>query len=223
MLPNDETEQGCYQLVGIKAIGSAETNEIRLDTCITGMGLGILAHFQSQTEKFPDILNFLKLRQLPDGAWNCRHPRVKTQHSSLNTTLSVLEGLADLENNYPAYVSEIRSLRDPAIEFLLVHELFKSHTSGKIIHPQYTDISFPPRWKYNILSALDYLRSIKFPYDPRMADAINLVRSKENQGYYSKGKQMGDHRFFPLNKPRKPSEFNTLRALRVLNSYSKAR
>jgi hypothetical protein len=220
MLPNNQTTRGCEQLINIRAIGETHTDEIRLDACITGMGLGMLAHFREQTQVFPDILDFLENRQLGDGGWNCRHPQDITKHSSMHTTLLVLEGLAYLAANYPKLKNRVDKLRTPAHEFLLVHQLFKSHRTGELIHPDFIDISFPPRWKYNILSALDYFQSIGFNYDERMDDAIKLVQNKERKGYWSPGKQMSGKKFFSLNIPRKPSEFNTLRALRVMKKYN---
>ncbi|MHA2090643.1 MAG: hypothetical protein ACW98K_07270, partial [Candidatus Kariarchaeaceae archaeon] len=205
MISNNRTSKGCEQLIKIKAIGVTHTDEIRLDACITGMGLGILGHFREQTQIFPDILQFLEDRQLDDGGWNCRHPRVKTSHSSMHTTLSVLEGLANLGKNFPKYQKRIDDLSQPAHEFLLIHQLFKSHRTGEVIHPQFIDITFPPRWKFNILSAMDYFRSIEFVFDERMQDALELIKKKEKNGYWPKGTQMTGKKFFSLDPPRKPS------------------
>lgn len=217
--PNPKTERGCKQLLNIPAIGSTDINEPRHDACITGMGLSMLSHFKTGEEVFDDILEFLEYRKIKDGAWNCRHPRVKTNHSSMHTTISVLEGLATLGRNYSKYKTYAEEMATSANEFLLIHELYKSHRTGKSIDPNFEDVSFPPRWKYNILSALDYFQSINYPYEIRMEDAIGIIQNKHKKGYWNKGKQMSGKRFFSLNKPRQPSEFNTLRALRVLKQY----
>lgn len=219
MLPNEHTTRACEELIKIKAIGETNTDEIKLDACITGMGLGILAHFQTQTHLFPDILDFLERRIISDGAWNCRHPRIKTSHSSMHTTISVLEGLSILSRNYPKYKNRSTKLMEKANEFILNHKLYKSHTTDEIIHPQFIDITFPPRWKYNILSALDYFRYIDYPFDDRMSEAIEIVKQREKNGFWSKGKQMSGKNYFNLDQPRSPSRFNTLRALRVLQNY----
>lgn len=220
MLPNEKTSKGCDRLIEFEHIGATEPSNPRQDDCITGMGLGILAHFKSHSEIFDRIMESIEKRQLKDGGWNCRVLRNKTTHSSLHTTLSVLEGLLFLKKNYPNYKTQVDELSERGIEFLLIHELFKSHKTKKIIHPNFTEIGFPPRWKYNILSALDYLRAARVPYDERMQDAIDIVQSHSQDGYWKKGKQMSGKTFFNLEQPRKPSEFNTLRALRVLKTYS---
>lgn len=219
MLPNDQTTKGCSQLIRLKAIGMSPHSEIN-QCCITGMGLGILAHFHQQEKFFDNILEYLTRYKMKDGAWNCRNPRDNPTHSSVNTTLSVLEGLAYLDKNYPQYHKKIEELRDSAHEFLLKHELFKSHTTGKIIASRYADIGFPPRWRYNILSALDYFQMIGLDYDSRMKDAINIIKKKENNGKWSQGKPIQGQKFFSLDSGR-GSSFNTLRALRVLKKYDK--
>ncbi|MHA2031016.1 MAG: hypothetical protein ACW99A_11560 [Candidatus Kariarchaeaceae archaeon] len=219
MPPNLQTEQGCNQLLNIKAIGSTDKYEPLQDACITGMGLNMLSYFNVGEEKFDNILEFLEYRKLSDGAWNCRHPRDMTSHSSFHTTILVLEGLASLSKHYPKYSSRVEKIISSAHEFLLIHELFKSHRTGESAHPGFEDISFPPRWKYNILTALDYFQSINYKYDERMEDALDIIRRKNKNGYWNQGKQMSGKTYFSLNTPRKPSEFNTLRALRVLHHF----
>ncbi len=219
LLPNEQTDRGCQQLLNIPAIGSTDKKEPRHDACITGMGLSILSHFKTGEEVFDDILEFFEYRKIKDGAWNCRHPRDITSHSSLHTTISVLEGLAALAKNYSNYKNQVEDLANSANEFLLIHELYKSHRTGKSIDPNFEEVSFPPRWKYNILSALDYFHTIKYPYDDGMADAISILKKKQKNGYWNKGKQMSGKKYFSINTPRQPSEFNTLRALRVLKYY----
>ena len=100
----------------------------------------------------------------------------------------------------------------------LERRLFRSQSTGQIIKQEWTEISFPTRWHYDILWGLDYLRRSGAPPDERMAEAIDLVRKKRN-----------DHGRWPLENPHpgpvhfemegragEPSRWNTLRALRVL-------
>ena len=47
-----------------------------------------------------------------------------------------------------------------------------------------------------------------------------VIKMKEKNGYWFKGKQMSGKKYFSLNQPRKPSEWNTLRALRVLKWWN---
>jgi hypothetical protein len=216
---NDNIRKGCEHLSKLKDICKPDAKAKRQDPCITGMGLSIIAHFMENEELFEQILLYLADVQLSDGGWNCNYPREMTNHSSLNTTISVLEGLTYLKRNSSKFASWTSDLQQKANEFLLKHQLYKSHTTGEIISPKFADITFPPRWRYNILSALDYFQMNKTPYDERMEDALEIIRDKEMKGRWNSGKQLAGKIFFPLNESRKPSPFNTLRALRVLKLY----
>jgi len=212
--------RACKELIKIDAIGNITTTDPkRIDACITGMGLSILSHFEVFDHIYVEIIEYLEENQMEDGGWNCRRPREETTHSSMNTTLSVLEGLRELAIHDHRYISKVKRLRDPAHEFLLSHDLYKSHTTGKIIHNSFIDISFPPRWKYNILSAMDYFQSIDHLYDDRMADAIQLIKQRERNGKWPQGQQLSGKTFFSTNISGEGSPFNTLRALRVLRKY----
>ncbi len=220
-----QIRKGCARLVEIESIGkTTDPNQdmTRVDACITGMGLSILAFFQEQESFLEPLFQYIITNQLADGGWNCRfgrYPKKKITHSSMHTTLLILEGLRELAQQYPSYQSKVQKLVRPAHEFLFVHELYKSHRTKETIHPGFIDLSFPPRWKYNILTALDYCQSIKVPYDPRMQDALRLIQSKSHGGFWYKGKQMSGKTFFKLTPPREYSAFNTLRAQRVLKAY----
>jgi hypothetical protein len=103
---------------------------------------------------------------------------------------------------------------------LLQHNLFQSDKSGKTIDKRFLMLSYPSRWRYDILRALDYFRLAGAGYDARMDDAVQVLLKK----------QRADHRWpvqakhpgqthFDMEKTGKPSRWNTLRALRVLNTF----
>src|SRR5438093_886284 len=64
----------------------------RGETCITGMVLSILCYFQQEDERLDILADYLLREQMSDGGWNCRRPNGAT-HSSVHTTISVMEGL----------------------------------------------------------------------------------------------------------------------------------
>ncbi len=64
----------------------------RGETCMTGMVLSILSYFGYDDDRLDRIAQHLLEEQMPDGGWNCRRPSGAT-HSSVHTTISVLEGL----------------------------------------------------------------------------------------------------------------------------------
>ena len=64
----------------------------RSETCITGMALSLGSYFGERAERLDTVYEHLLEQQMDDGGWNCRKPRGAT-HSSMHTTISVLEGL----------------------------------------------------------------------------------------------------------------------------------
>jgi hypothetical protein len=126
----------------------------RSETCITGMVLSILSHFEHDDGRLDTLAEHLLEQQMPDGGWNCRRPYGAT-HSSVHTTISVLEGLRLYELHRGRQARAVHAAQHRGREFLLVHRLFRSHRTGEIIKPQFTRFYFPPRWHYDILRALD--------------------------------------------------------------------
>jgi hypothetical protein len=193
----------------------------RSETCITGMVLSILAHFRYDDARLDTLADHLLKAQMPDGGWNCRRPLGAT-HASMHTTISVLEGLRLLEMHRGRDVRALRAAQRRGREFLLVHRLFRSHRTGHVIKSEFARFAFPPRWHYDILRALDYFQSVGAPRDPRLSEAIDIVRARRGEDgrwpleYSYKGKT-----YFQLERLGAPSRWNTLRALRVLNWWDR--
>jgi hypothetical protein len=85
-----------------------------------------------------------------------------------------------------------------------------------------TAFAFPTWWHYDVLRGLEYLRSAGSAPDGRIAEAIELVVSKRDES----GRWLLEVRHrgvMPVELDEgegRPSRWNTLRALRVLNWYS---
>ena len=103
-------------------------------------------------------------------------------------------------------------------EYLLERRLFRSRSNGQIVKPEWTAISFPTRWHYDILWGLDYLRRAGVAPDERVAEAIDLVRNKrDGLGRWPlENPHPGPVHFEMEGRAGEPSRWNTLRALRVL-------
>ena len=185
------------------------------EQCVNGMLLSLLSYFRSTDERVHDIARFLLRQQMHDGGWNCRAVHNAT-HSSFHTTISVLEGLREYRH-HDAAGSAIAAASHRAHEFLLEHRLFRSHRTGRVVDSEMTRLHFPPRWHYDILRALDYFRSVEVPPDARMADAIELLQSRQAEdGRWPLNRPWTGRVFFELEATGKASRWNTLRALRVL-------
>ena len=217
---NEQAKTGCRILLnkgyypkdgGINHFKSMNNSE----TCVTAMTLSLLCHFNIQDDRLADLKNFLLNQQMPDGGWNCEKYRGAT-HSSFHTTISVLESLAYAERTESIKSEDIPLARAGGHEFLLQHHLFRSDKTGEIVNQAMTRFSFPPRWKYDIMRALDYFQEVNAPHDPRFCDAITLLKKKEKNGKWPLQQKHTGLVYFDMEKPGKPSRINTLRALRIL-------
>jgi len=191
------------------------------DMCVSGMLLGICAYGKIESPKLHEITDYILQHHFNDGGWNCSWNRGAT-HSSLHTTLSILEAIRDYEDSgYTYRRDELISQRDEAHEFILRHRLYKSERTGEIIKKQFLMLSFPDRWKYNILRCLDYFQSVDLPYDPCMEDALGIILKKRRKdGTWPLQHKIQGLVHFDMEETGKPSRWNTLRALRVLKKYT---
>lgn len=195
----------------------------RGETCVTGMVLSILSYFEHDDDRLDTIAEHLLGQQMSDGGWNCRRPSGAT-HSSVNTTISVLEGLRLYELHRGRRLARVRAAQRRGREFLLAHRLFRSHRTGEIIKTAFTRFAFPPRWHYDILRALDYFRGVDAPRDDRLAEAIDIVRrSQRENGRWVLDQSYKGKTYFELERVGASSRWNTLRALRVLKWWDQGR
>lgn len=209
-------EGGFYRDGGINFWASYQHSE----TCVTGMVLSILSHFQYEDKRVEELADHLLTQQLPDGGWNCRSYRGAT-HSSFHTTILVLEGLRNFAQFSAHRAKEVQAAQERGREFLLLHRLFRSHRTGRVVDSRMTRFSFPPHWHYDILRALDYFQSVAAPFDERMSDALEIVIARQENGRWLLPAGYPGRVFFELEKAGQPSRWNTLRALRVLKRYGR--
>jgi hypothetical protein len=191
------------------------------DVCVNGMFLNYATYFQTKEEKLKSVVDCLLSQRMPDGGFNCRSNRSGAVHSSLHSTLSVLEGIAGYrKNGYRYRLSELEEAEKSGAEFILLHRLFLSDRTGEIIHRDFLRLSYPGRWRYDILRALDYFQYAGLAYDERMAQALEVLLKKRNKdGTWNVQAHHPGQLHFAMEQAGKPSRWNTLRALRVLRHY----
>lgn len=160
---------------------------------------------------------------MKDGGFNCQSNKKGAVHSSLHSTLSVLEGIFEYQyNGYTYRIAELRQARSSSQEFILLHRLFRSDRTGAIINSNFLRLHYPPRWYYDILRAMDYFQLAKVPYDGRMNEALDIIYNKKNKdGLWNLPGNYPGQIHFEMERAGKPSRWNTLRALRVLKYYKK--
>lgn len=224
-LPVDhpQAQRGCAVMLDA-AIGPNSRGGIgwASETCIAGLVLSILSAFEVDDDRLDRFADHLLGEQMSDGGWNCRYRR-GAHHASMNTTILALEALVRYERHRarPARkLTAVREAQSRGREFLLVHHLYRSHRTGEVIHPNYRRFAFPPQWHFDVLRALDYFRDVGAKRDPRLADGIDLLGAKQ----LDDGRWPLEHRYkardwFQMETVGRPSRWNTLRALRVLDWY----
>jgi hypothetical protein len=187
--------------------------EGEVEPCINGRTVAIGAYFGEDVQ---GIVDRLLGEQMDDGGWNCEQEN-GSRRGSFNTTICVLEGLLEHEQ-VAGGSADVRAACQRGEEYLLERRMFRRLSTGEVVDPAWALFSFPTRWHYDLLRGLDYMRSARIEPDDRITEAIAVV--EENRG--------GDGRW-PLQNPHpgyvhfdidegegKPSRWNTLRALRVL-------
>lgn len=218
---NAQAQRGCQILLDSGFRTDGGINYIRnpkilhSETCISGMMLSVLAHFRYPDERLHAVVEHLLVQQMEDGGWNCESYNGAT-HSSFHTTISALEGLWEYEKTFGAH-PQIACARSRAHEFLWLHRLYRSHRTGEIVDPKLTKLTFPPRWRSDLLRVLDYFQDCNAPRDERVAEGIELLKSKQRKdGTWPLNAGMSGRIFFHMEKAGQPGRMNTLRALRIL-------
>ena len=197
-----------------------------VEPCINGQVGAAGAYFGQDVR---GIVDRLLAEQLPDGGWNCEAVNGSTR-SSFNTTICVLAALLEHERATGGS-PKVTEARLRGQEYLLDRSLFRRRSTGEVIERDrkggaaWTRFAFPTWWHYDVLRGLEYLRSAGITPDERVREAIELVASKRDDD----GRWLLETRYpgvMPVEIDEgegRPSRWNTLRALRVLDWYSAER
>ncbi|MFG1645688.1 squalene cyclase [Amycolatopsis sp. NPDC049252] len=163
---------------------------------------------------------FVEHRQ-PDGGWNCEWVE-GSKRSSVHSTLNALKGLLAWDTSTGGS-SATRSARRGGEEYLLERGLFRRLSTGEPVAPWVSRFAYPFRWHYDVLNAADYFRQAcqldGTPPDPRMAEAIELIRAAwQPDGTWLQGRRQPGRVWFEVDVPEgEPSKWLTLAGTRVLN------
>ncbi|WP_010584762.1 hypothetical protein [Schlesneria paludicola] len=219
--PQGERAQSAIRLVRDRCtwgpqFGNSPFFEGEDEPCINGRVLAAGAYFGQASQR---LVERLLSEQLQDGGWNCDP---KSQRSSFHSTICVLEGLLEFERaSANEVIPAVADARIRAQQYLLERRMFRSLSTGEVIDADWTQISFPTRWHYDILWGLDYLRRAGLKPDQRVAEAIALLEKKQDDaGRWPLENNHAGKVHFELESADNPSRWNTLRALRVLRWYS---
>jgi hypothetical protein len=187
-----------------------------VEPCINGMVVALGAYFDQDVD---GVVARLVGEQLEDGGWNCE-VEIGSVRSSFHTTIRVLEGLLEHERATGGSAESIAARRRGE-EYLLERKLFRRRSTGEVVDPAWLHFSFPTRWHYDVLRGLEHFRATGDAPDPRVDEAIDLLRSKQQSDgtWLLENTHPGTVHFALEDGDGRPSRWNTLRALRVLRWY----
>jgi len=199
-----------------------------VEPCINGRVVALGAYFGQDVA---GIVERLLGEQMADGGWNCEQENGSTR-GSLHTTIDVLEGLLE-HARATGRSAEVTAALERGQAYLLERRMLRRLSNGELIDPAFTKFSFPTGWHYDALRGLEHLRAAGVTPDARAAEAIDLVRSKRD----AEGRlplenphesemvnaRLRDLEFGMDEREGRPSQWNTLRAMRVLDWYERGR
>ena len=137
----------------------------------------------------------------------------------------MLEGLLEFEKATGG-TQHSRQARRTGEDYLLKRRLFHRLGTGEPADKRFLCLCHPSRWHYDILRALDYFRASALltgaKPDPRLGDAIDHLCSRrlENGTWPLDWSPRGRVWFAVDDGPDKPSEWITLKAMRVLRWWN---
>ncbi len=185
---------------------------VQSDVCVDGMILDYASWFCPDDNRIEKLAAYILSVQNENGGfgWDLVH-RLSDPH----TTVCVLEGfLSYKEAGFTYLINEVFKAERRAIEYLLSNRLFIE--DGK----RCRQLSYPFRYRYDLLRILDYFARSDTPYDERMAPALTwLIKKRTPDGLWNLENMHKGNEHLIMEPRRQPSRFLTLKALYILSKY----
>ncbi|HET9614623.1 MAG TPA: hypothetical protein VFP22_07410 [Candidatus Limnocylindrales bacterium] len=190
--------------------------EGEVEPCINGNVVATGSYFGVD---MAPLVERLLGEQLADGGWNCEVENGATV-SSFGTTINVVEGFLEYERATGGS-DEVAAARRRGEAYMLDRRLFRRRSTGEVIDPSWLQFSFPTWYFYDVLRGLEHLRAAGVAPDERVAEAIAIVEgNRDPDGRWPlQNVHPGESWFAMDDGESRPSRWNTLRALRVLDWY----
>lgn len=188
------------------------------DVCMNGMFLAFGCYFGADPTGLQSIVDFVLGQRLDDGGFNCRANRSGARVSSVHSTTSVIDGLAEyVGDGYTYRVAEVREAIRTATDSLLERHLYQCRSSREPLRVEFTRLHHPARWHFDVLRGLDVLRCAGAAYDERLDDAVDvLLRRRRPDGRWAAAAHYPGQVHFAYPPAGEPNRWITLSALRVL-------
>lgn len=183
------------------------------DTCVDGMILSYAAYFCPDDPRLAKLVDHLISAQKDDGGFTWEY---KSERGDPHTTICVLEGFGQYSASGSKYrASDIGDAMAKAVNYLLANRLFIEDSDAR-----FRKLTYPFRYRYDLLRALDYLASHAIGFDERMRPALNWLLSKRDEdGRWHLENHHRGSVHFEMEELNAPSRFITLKALCILKFY----
>mgnify|MGYP000863939690 FL=1 len=223
---SQETEDGGFAMNTAAKKGGGRITEVI--PCLTGNMVWILIHFGYLDDpRLQKAINWLtRYTRFNDGVEDNpqtppydRYEMCWGKHTCFMGVIKALKGLCAVPQE--KRTRDISDTINKAVEFLLVHSIFKrSQDLSKISKPGWLKLSFPLMYQTDVLEILDILTELGVA-DDRMNDAIHIVLSKQDDTGRWRAENISntDRLLIPLDQKGEQSKWITLRAMRVIKRY----
>ena len=188
-------------------------SKVQSDVAVDGMILNYAAYFCPDESRGDHLAEYLLNQVKGDGGFSWDP---QSEHSDPHTTICVLEGFSEYRKaGFTKHTDYIREVEEHAIELLLSRLLFISEDQ------RFKKLSYPYRYRYDLLRALEYLAVNDRPYDGRMAPALWWLEDKKaDSGLWRLENIHKGNVHFDLEEKGKPSRFITLKAMFIQKTYN---
>ena len=172
------------------------------------------------------VADWFVTHQMAEGGWNCEWVEGSTR-ASVRSTLNSLKGLLAHEEATGG-TDAVREAQRRAEEYLLERHLIHRLTTGEPLADWVFRLAYPFRAFYDVLTATDYFRAASLlrdtPPDPRVAEAVELVRSqRQPDGTWLQARRHPGRVWFEVDVDAgQPSKWLTFHATRVLGWWDDA-
>jgi hypothetical protein len=158
-----------------------------------GYALYFLLTLGLESERVHDLVERLLHWRWPDGGWNCD----KEPSASMSTFIHTIHSMRGLH----LYGTRFRNRKalaaaKDASEIFLSRRLYKRKSNGAVIKEEFIKLHYPLYWHYDFLFGLKVMAETGRVRDPRCADALDLLESRQLPG----GGWPAERRYYKVSK-----------------------
>lgn len=183
------------------------------DICVDGMILNYASYFCMDEPRLNRLVDHFLYEQKPDGGFSWDR---QSLCSDPHTTICILEGIGQYCRSGGRHrLEDLEVCQTRAVEYLVSNGLFIDSPDKRI-----RKLTYPFRYRYDLLRVLEYFATNKIPYEMRIKPALDWLQSRRRKDglWYLEHEHKGNVHFV-MEKVGEPSRFITLKALAILKHF----